>query len=311
MSQNCRMKCVVTVCAILKSRISILAVMALFASLTANAQFNNPNGLAFDSEGNLWLANAGANQVLELNPTTGAVLNTITQGLDDPVRLFFNASGDLWVLNLNGNNVTEYDDLTKAGGNLVATVTNASISRPLALAIDAYGDFFIGDNSANSVIALRIDSSLVETLTKDDSGFHFTAPGVLAIHGENIYAGFGPNVGENAVISYNVGEFLTDDPKEITVYNDNVNTGPTGVAFDSKGNVYISEYTSGTAVKYAANNGTKPLLVNNQGTGGCEGIAVVAVENSGDAVGDIYVSNSIFNNITVYNSSGTLINTLD
>jgi hypothetical protein len=27
---------------------------------------------------------------------------------------------------------------------------------------------------------------------------------------------------------YNLGEFLTDDPKEITVYNDNVNTGPTG-----------------------------------------------------------------------------------
>ena len=43
-----------------------------------------------------------------------------------------------------------------------------------------------------------------------------------------------------------MGEFLTGDPQEITVYNDNVNTGPTGAAFDSKGNVYISEYYSGT-----------------------------------------------------------------
>jgi len=27
---------------------------------------------------------------------------------------------------------------------------------------------------------------------------------------------------------YNLSECLTDNPKEITVYNDNVNTGPTG-----------------------------------------------------------------------------------
>jgi sugar lactone lactonase YvrE len=106
-----------------------------------------------------------------------------------------------------------------------------------------------------------------------------------------------------AVISYNVGEFLTDDPAEITVYNDNVNTGPTGIAFDSQSNFYISEPYSGTAVKYGPKGGS-PLLVISQGTGGCEGIAV-------DRHGNIYVSNSTLNNITVYNPLGTLINTLN
>ena len=57
------------------------------------------------------------------------------------------------------------------------------------------------------------------------------------------------------------------------MYNDNVNTGPTGIAFNSQGNVYISELYSGTAVKYGPRGG-KPLLVSSQGTGGCEGIAV-------------------------------------
>lgn len=276
----------------MKCKIAMLSLIALCLSLTANAQLNGPGGLVFDSSGNLWVTNGGANQVLELNPMTGAVIKTITTGLNNPSRLTF-ALGDLYVLNTGGNNVTVYN----SAGKLVKTISSSSISFPLALAVDVYGDVYVGDNSANSVIALNMDGGLVETLTKDNSGFTFIAPGVLTIHGEDIYAGFGPNVGENAVISYNVGEFLTKDPKEITVYNDNVNTGPTGVAFDSNGNVYIAEFTSATVAKYAPGKGTKPLLVINQGINGPEGIAV-------DKSGNIYVSNPPNNNITVYGPTG-------
>jgi sugar lactone lactonase YvrE len=212
--------------------------------------------------------------------------------LNNPCRLTFEF-GDLYVLNRGGNNVTVYNP----AGKLLKTISSSSISLPLALAVDAYGDVYVGDNSANSVIALNTGGGLVETLTKDNSGYTFIAPGVLTIHGEDIYAGFGPNVGENAVISYNVGEFLTNDPKEITVYNDNVNTGPTGVAFDSKENVYIAEFTSATVAKYAPGKGTEPLLVITQGINGPEGIAV-------DKSGNIYVSNPPNNNITVYGPTG-------
>ena len=62
----------------------------------------------------------------------------------------------------------------------------------------------------------------METLTEDESGFPFLAPGALVIHGQDIYGGFGPCSEEarsksscdNAVIGYNVGEFLTGNPKE-------------------------------------------------------------------------------------------------
>jgi sugar lactone lactonase YvrE len=276
----------------MKCKIVTLGMIALCLSLTANAQLNGPGGLVFDGSGNLWVTNGGANQVLKLNPTTGAVIKTITTGLNNPCRLQF-ALGDLYVLNRGSNNVTVYN----SAGKLLRTISSGSISLPLALAVDVYGDVYVGDNSANSVIALNTDGSLVETLTKDDSGFTFIAPGVLTLHGEDIYAGFGPNVGENAVISYNVGEFLTNNPQEMTVYNDNVNTGPTGVAFDSKGNVYIAEFTSATVAEYAPGKGTKPLLVISQGISGPEGIAV-------DKSGNIYVSNPPNNNITVYGPTG-------
>jgi len=273
--------------------------LGLGLALTANAQLNNPNGIALDSSGNLWVANSGANQVLELDPANGVVLNTITEAISSPTRLAFSGD-DLYVTNIGNNTVTVYSMLTLT---LEKTISNAAINRPMGVAVDAYGDVYIADNSANNVIALNIGGGLVETLTKDTSGYQFDAPGALAIHGQNIYAGFGPGSGENAVISFNVGEFLTGDPLAIRVYNDNVNTGPTGVAFDNSGDVWISEFYSGTAVKYAPSSSKKPVLVISQDVGGPEGIAL-------DSSGNVYVSNSSLNTITVYNSSGTLINTL-
>ena len=81
-----------------------LALLAICVSLPAYAQLNEPNGLAFDTSGNLWVANNGANQVLELNPTTGAVLNTITTGISGPTRLEF-VGTNLYVTNFTSNTI--------------------------------------------------------------------------------------------------------------------------------------------------------------------------------------------------------------
>jgi len=277
----------------------ILVALALWLSLTANAQLNNPQGLAFDPSYDLLVANKGANQVLPLEFLMGQWVGgkPITDGVNGPTRLFFVGS-DLYVLNTTGNNITEYENLPQGGWTLVNTISIPnSASVPLGAAVDSYGDVYITGNSSNNLVALNIGGGTVENLTQDNSGFPFTTPGALAINGQNIYVAFGSSSSEDAVISYNVGEFLTGDPQEITVYNDNVNTGPTGIAFDSPGNVYISEFYSGTAVKYAPGNGATPSLVISRHINGPEGIAV-------DRRGDIYVSNSGSNTITIYDENG-------
>jgi sugar lactone lactonase YvrE len=285
----------------------LLATLALCLSLTANAQPANSlsgvNGIAFDTQGHLWAANPTSNTVVELNPANGALLHTISRGLDGPTRLFFASPEILYVANTNGNNITVYNIKTL---KLVRTISNSHIDKPLGVVADAYGDVYIANNapSANNVIALNIDGDLIETLTQDKSGFPFTAPGVLVIHGQDIYVGLGPNQGTNAVISYNVGEFLTGDPKEINVYNDNVNTGPTAITFDSKGDVYIAEYTSNTAIEYTPDGKHILLVIGQEHLNGPEGIAL-------DGSGNIYISNSNLSNIAVFDSKGNWLRNLD
>jgi sugar lactone lactonase YvrE len=277
----------------------MLIELVFCLSLTANAQLSGPGGLVFDSSGNLWVANWGPNQVLELNPKTGVILNTITDGVNGPSRLQL-VGVDLWVLNTTGNNITVYTDLGSPGAKLVQTIsTGSEIEFSLGAAVDAYGDLYISGVNSHNIVAYNIDGGLVETLVTDKQKFSYYAPGVMVIYGQDIYVGFGPNVGENAVIAYNVGEFLTGDPEEKALYNNNVDTGPTGIAFDSKGNIYIAEYTSNTAIVYSP-DGEGLLEINPGGPGGAtqlvngpEGIAV-------DSRGHIYVSNSNNNDIAVF-----------
>lgn len=285
----------------MKLRTIIVAILALCISFAAHAQpsnpLSNPNGIAFDSQGNLWVANYDSNTVVALSPSNGTLLHTINQGLNGPTRLFFASPEMLYVANTNGNNITVYNVNTL---QLVKTIASGSINKPLGVVVDSYGDLYIANNapSANNVIALNVNNGVVETLSQDDSGFQFAAPGVLVIHGKAIYAGFGPNEGPNAVISYNVGEFLTSNPKELNVYNDNVNTGPTAITFDSMSNVYIAEYTSNTAVEYNSTGKSRILVINQDHLNGPEGIAL-------DKSNNIYISNSNLNNIAVFNSQGT------
>jgi len=279
----------------MKVKIVILTVAMLLPQII-QAQLTNPGGLAFDSSGNLWVANSGANEVLELNPVNGAVLATISVGLNGPQRIAFDRYGTLFVANTRSSNVTIYRNL-----QLIATVASSAIQNPWGIAAGDYDEFYVANNSANSISVFNIDGALLETLTVDQSGFLFTAPGAIAIRGNDLYAGFGPGFGENAVISYNAAEFLTKNPAEKRVYTDFVNTGPTGIAFDSSGNVYVSDFYSNTAVKFDHKGAL--LLVISKGIAQPEGIAV-------DKGGNIFVSNATLNNITVYNAAGTLIKTL-
>jgi YVTN family beta-propeller protein len=263
-----------------------------------HSQLSGPQGIVFDTSGKLWVANSTSNQVQQLDPSTGAVLATITTGLNGPSRLAFGPFGYLYVVNTSGNDVTVYDSkLNQVTRKTIAT----HLSRPTGVAVDDYGDVFVSNNASNTIAVFNVDGDLVETLAKDNSGLGFSAPNAIVVRNTEIFISIGPTRGKNAVEAYNPGEFLTHNPKPRGEFTDHVNTGPTGVAFDSSGNAYVSDFYSNSWVKFSPSG--KLLMVVTTDVAQPEGIAV-------DQQGNVFVANSTSDTITVYNPQGQLINTL-
>jgi|HubBroStandDraft_6_1064221.scaffolds.fasta_scaffold933330_1 sugar lactone lactonase YvrE len=180
-------------------------------------------------------------------------------------------------------------------------ILQEGINKPLGVAVNINGNVYVANGGASDVTVYNIEGKLVGKLMQDVSGFRFVALGALAIHGSDLFIGLGS--GENTVVSYHLDDFVSGSPKPITTIASKLNAGPTGIAFDRAGNVYVSDLYSGNASKYSPTGG-ESLLVINEGTGFCEGIAV-------DGIGNLFVANGDpLNKITVYSPEGKLIRTL-
>lgn len=277
----------------------IIALLAACAVVSAHAQIplSTPQGLAFDSAGNLYVANYGTNQILIYSPEL-VQSGSISEGLSGPNKLAFDSLGNLYVSNYLSNSITVYDP---NGVQMMSKTITNQIQVPEGVAVDSAGNVFVGNNGSNKVTAYNSQGVFLGSLNQDNRHHHFTSVGPMAIYGPNIYIGTGPAAGQSYTNSYNIALLLKGHAREVVTYDDTADEGPTGIAFDSAGNVYIDYYYTGTAVKYSPTN--QVLLTLNTGHyGQGEGIAV-------DSQGNIYVSFGL-NTINVYNSAGTLINTL-
>ncbi len=224
-----------------------------FVSATNEAAPNrlyHPFRMAFDSEGDLWVADENNNRVLEFKPpfTTGesasveigeanftSIAYTASQDrLNEPVGLTFDQQGDLWVMDTLNNRILEFKPPFTDGMNASLELgqpagpdefTSNSPSSgpggfdfPVDAAFDSHGDLWVSD---------RVNNRILE---------------------------FEPPFSNGMNASSVIGQLNTTYVSNYVVTSPSGLSGPNGIAFDAQGNLWVADETNNRILEFPASS---------------------------------------------------------
>ncbi len=288
-----------------------------------------PTGIAFDSSGNLWVADEANSRVLEYVKgagfTTGQAASLVigqpdfthsqanqcgcfaptASTLDAPWGLAFDSSGNLWVADANNNRVTEY---TKGAGfstdqaaslvigqpgfvtSSAAPISATSLNRPYQPAFDSSGNLWVTDDGNARVLeylkgsGFTTDEAATTVLGQSvfNSGSSNGGGAISAsVLGEASYLafdssgnlwvsdGFGFSTGDSRVLEYSKGSgFSTGEAASLVIGQPDFTHGqwnqcdcgsltsqtldaPAGLVFDSSGNLWVADGGNNRVLEYA------------------------------------------------------------
>ena len=252
------------------------------------ARFNNPNGAAVDSAGNIYIADSMDHTVRKITAT--GVVTTFAglagrSGSSDgtgsgarfktPACVTVDGAGTVYVADsgnhtirkiTNSGVVTTLAGIAGFSGSIDGTGTVARFYNPSGLAVDIAGDIYVGDTSNGTI--RKISTAGVVTTLAGAAGL------------------FGSTDGTGSTARF---------------------SSPKGVAVDEVGSVYVADWGNST-IRKVTSDGTVTTLAGAAGSGGSndgtgsgarfyvpEGVAV-------DSTGNIYVAdtgNSTIRKITI------------
>lgn len=262
-----------------------LSVLLLtLSSAAATHPLNSPQGLALASNGNLYVANSGGNNILVYSPTHVQMsAKTITKSISGPTAVAFDLIGNLWVANGGSNSLTEYSPLGVQ--NTAKTISTGNFS-PNAIAFDALNDLWVNTGYLNLSIYPAESTTPLVSFSTTSPFTGMAAFQSLAVIGTNSQSAF-----------LEISPFLANQNNGLVGF---VQDTCFAAAFDSTGNLYcanqdhsLTEYTAGTRKVLVADMGFFPF-----------GLAVDGKR------GLIYVANGQRNSISVYSTSGTAVTTI-
>jgi DNA-binding beta-propeller fold protein YncE len=135
-------------CAAATGSALLIALLSVCELSAATNPLNQPRGLALASNGNLYVANSGGNNVLVFNPNYAWVSSkTITAGVDKPTSVAFDSAGNLYVANIGTESVTQY---SSAGVQNTAGTITAAINTPEYIAVDGLDNIWVNEAISKS-----------------------------------------------------------------------------------------------------------------------------------------------------------------
>ena len=247
-----------------------------------NAQFSYPQGMALDTSGNLFIADASNNRIRKVVISTGEVstLAGSSQGFldasgtiaqfDNPRGIAVDTSGNVYVADANNHRVRQIvistgQVSTLAGsstqGTLDSTGTNAQFVRPQGITVDMSGNVYLADafnQYSNMIRKIVISTGVVTTLAGGSPPGFRDGIGSAANFSEPWGLVFDKNIGDiyvtdsgndrirkvtpAGVVTTVAGNFLRNfidapsGPGSAASFN-----YPRGVAVDASGNLLVAD----------------------------------------------------------------------
>ncbi len=244
-----------------------------------NSDFVNATGIAVDMRGNLYVADAGAGQVEELEAGTGgaaagavsasSTMVTVGSGFTKPTGVAVDAAGDVFVADAGVAKVFEIEAGT--GGAAAGTVNSGStviqvgsgFMKPNGVAVDGHGDVFVADLGSDEIVEIEAGTggaaagmvnagSMVTAV-----GAGFSQPGSVAVDGNgNVYVG---DTGNKKVFEIEAGTGgaamgAVNASSTVAAISSGFTT-PQGVAVDANGNVFFVTPVPGNVYEILAGTG--------------------------------------------------------
>ncbi len=253
------------------------------------ASFSNPNGVALDPTGNVYVADQANNLIRKITAagTVTTLSGTLTSGSSNatvigaiasyngPTGVAVDATGNVYVADFGNNQIRKIATTgavtTLAGGtrsgNANGTGTAAGFNGPAGVAVDAAGNVYAADFN-NNLIRKITAAGVVTTLAGSTAG---------------------NTNGTGTAASFN---------------------GPRGVVVDAAGNVYVADANNNLIRKVTA-AGVVTTLAGNGSAGNASGAGTAAsfYYPSGvavDAAGNVYVADANNNLVRKVATDGTV-----
>jgi sugar lactone lactonase YvrE len=320
-------------CAPAQAQVSTLAGSGTSGSadgVGTAASFNDPQGIAVDASGNVYVADSSNNKIRKISPagvvTTWAGVGTAgaadgsgaTASFYLPFGIAVDAGGNAYVADSGNNKIRKISPAgmvtTLAGSGTETSVDGtgsaASFNNPLAIALDASDNVYVTENNPSKIRKITpggIVTTVVPSSTGSATAF-WELNGIALDKGNNIWLTdvqvfLSPYIEilVDAIAPSGSVFNLIDEPDYVPVPDNSVLNNPSGIVVDPMGNLFVAD-TGRSAIFKISPTGTITRIAGSGAIATEDGIGTAASFRSPanlalDAAGNIYVSDQLGNNI--------------